>query len=318
MSERSGVPHSATDLSEIIQSLKAEIRSLKSGSDLPRHIELCRRGLALVNRLEHPKDIVFFSMVLAQSLMRSDIGNLGENIEEAIDLLESLIREGALGIDTQSERWAWIHHALALAHEERGLGDRAQNLEQAMHHYNEALKVYNREDRPGDWAKIQVGLAGVYEERIQGDRAENLESAIHHATSAQEIFTKESHLKEWATMEGRKAFFCRKNLVTNPDENLRLAIQHFHNAMEFYTRDEDPEFWADLQCSLGDTYRSLLMGDVARHLELAIQHYQNALQIYNNPDDYPQEWREISECLAAANEQLLIGLRMEGGCDGIL
>lgn len=57
-------------------------------------------------------------------------------------------------------------------------GDRAENLEKAIKHCQNALKVHTRERFPRDWADAQVNLGLVYSERIQGKKKDNLEATI--------------------------------------------------------------------------------------------------------------------------------------------
>jgi len=69
---------------------------------------------------------------------------------------------------------------LALAYSDRIRGDRAENIEQAIEHYQLALEVHTCEAFPEDWAMTQSNIANAYRDRISGDRAENIERAIEH------------------------------------------------------------------------------------------------------------------------------------------
>ena len=67
---------------------------------------------------------------------------------------------------------------LANAYSDRIRGDRAENLEQAIAAYQQALEVMTRQAMPVEWAQAMMNLATAYYYRIRGDRAENLEQAI--------------------------------------------------------------------------------------------------------------------------------------------
>src|SRR5262245_9915046 len=54
-------------------------------------------------------------------------------------------------------------------------GDRADNLEKAIAHYDAALGALTRETLPRVWSDAQHFLGAAYQDRIHGDRAENLE-----------------------------------------------------------------------------------------------------------------------------------------------
>ena len=78
---------------------------------------------------------------------------------------------------------------LATAYSDRIRGDRAENLEQAITAYRQALEVRTRQAMPVEWATSMMNLATAYSDRIRGDRAENLEQAIAAYRQALEVFT---------------------------------------------------------------------------------------------------------------------------------
>jgi CHAT domain-containing protein len=90
------------------------------------------------------------------------------------------------------EKWATSQNNLATAYADRIRGERADNLEQAIHHYEQALKVRTREALPEQWATSQNNLAAAYADRIRGERADNLERAIHHYEQALKVRTREA------------------------------------------------------------------------------------------------------------------------------
>ncbi len=84
--------------------------------------------------------------------------------------------------------WARTQNNLANAYRDRIRGERADNLEQAIAHYDAALTVYTREAFPEHWAMTQNNLANAYRERIRGERADNLEQAIEHSSGAHGLY----------------------------------------------------------------------------------------------------------------------------------
>ena len=76
---------------------------------------------------------------------------------------------------------------LAAAYNDRIQGDRAENIEQAIEHYHQALKVRTQKDFPADWAATQNNLANAYNTASEGDRAENIEQAIEHYQQALKV-----------------------------------------------------------------------------------------------------------------------------------
>ena len=73
--------------------------------------------------------------------------------------------------------WASFQGDLAGSLAKNGLGNRASNIEQAIHHYNLALEVFRRQAFPELSALSQKGLGSVYSKRIDGDLAANNEHA---------------------------------------------------------------------------------------------------------------------------------------------
>ncbi|MCS7010063.1 MAG: CpXC domain-containing protein, partial [Anaerolineales bacterium] len=84
--------------------------------------------------------------------------------------------------------WAALHGELANALAQNPQDSRAENLEQAIFHYQQALEVLTRQAYPEQWATTQNNLANAYSDRIRGERAENLEQAIFHYQQALEVY----------------------------------------------------------------------------------------------------------------------------------
>ena len=82
---------------------------------------------------------------------------------------------------------------LANAYIYRIRGERAENLEQAIFHYQQALEVYTRQAYPQQWAAAQNNLGNAYQNHIRGERAENLEQAIFHYQQALEVYTHQTY-----------------------------------------------------------------------------------------------------------------------------
>ena len=83
------------------------------------------------------------------------------------------------------------HNNLGAVFVERILGERAENIEQAIRHYEWALEVCTQEVTPDHWAMIREDLGIAYSNQILGEQAENLEEAIQHYKLALEVYTRE-------------------------------------------------------------------------------------------------------------------------------
>ncbi|WP_348304612.1 CHAT domain-containing protein, partial [Methanothrix sp.] len=100
-------------------------------------------------------------------------------------------------------------------------GDRAENIELAIEHYEQALKIRTQKDFPTDWAATQNNLALAYNDRIRGDRAENIELAIEHYSLALKIYTQ----KDFPNL-------CRKTAYNLG--NLFLEVSRYSPAADAY------------------------------------------------------------------------------------
>ena len=87
---------------------------------------------------------------------------------------------------------------LATAYSNRIRGDRAENIEQAIAAYQQALQVMTRQAMPVEWAQTMMGLANAYYTRIRGDQAENIERAIDAYQQALQVRTRQAMPVEWA------------------------------------------------------------------------------------------------------------------------
>ncbi|NEO27735.1 MAG: tetratricopeptide repeat protein, partial [Kamptonema sp. SIO4C4] len=189
-------------------------------------------------------------------------------------------------------------------------GERAENLEQAIHAYELALQIYTRVDFPEKWAMTQNNLGTAYSERIRGERAENLEQAIHAYELALQIYTRVDFPEKWAMTQNNLGTAYRERIRGERAENLEQAIHAYELALQIYTRVDFPENWAMTQNNLGTAYRERIRGERAENLEQAIHAYELALQIYTRVD-FPEDWARIQHNLANAYRERIQGERAD-------
>jgi len=80
--------------------------------------------------------------------------------------------------------WATTMNNLANAYRNRIRGDRAENIEQALAAYQQALTVMTQTALPVDWATTMNNLATAYSDRIRVDRtADNIAGALAAITA---------------------------------------------------------------------------------------------------------------------------------------
>jgi len=111
------------------------------------------------------------------------------DMPRCIELCQAALR--LVNPKAQPKIWAGLQVELANSLAQNPFGPRAENLELAINHYNQALEVLTHEAFPEDWAMTQNNLGNAYLNRIRGDRVENLELAIDHYNQALEVRTLE-------------------------------------------------------------------------------------------------------------------------------
>ena len=151
--------------------------------------------------------------------------------------------ERALGMAEREDNpalWGALQGELANALAQNPLGNRAENLEKAIHHYQQALEVRTRQAYPEQWARTQNNLAIAYSERIRGERAENLEQAIFHYQQALDVYTRQAYPEDWAMTQNNLGSAYAERIQGERAENLEQAIFHYQQALEVRTRQAYP------------------------------------------------------------------------------
>ena len=222
------------------------------------------------------------------------LGDMPRRIElcrQALDLAER---------ETQPELWSWLQNELANSLAQTPLGNRAENLEQAIQHYEWALEVYTREAFLEQWATTHNNLGNAYGDRIRGERAENLEQAIGHYQQALEVYTREAFLEQWAGTHNNLGAAYGDRIRGERVENLEQAIGHYEQALAVHTREAFPEDWAMTHNNLGTAYQDRIRGERAENLEQAARHYEQALQ-FHTPSAIPARARTTAYQLGRTN-----------------
>ena len=201
--------------------------------------------------------------------------------------------------EKNTEIWGTLHNELASSLAQNTQGTRADNLEQAIHHYEQAQEVYTREAYPEQCAATQHNLAIAYQLRIRGERADNLEQAIHHHEQAQEVYTREAYPEQWAASQHNLANAYHLRIRGERADNLEQTIQHYEQALKVRIRDAYPEDWAASQHNLATAYNDRICGEQADNHEQAIHHCEQALEVYTR-QTHPEQWAASQHNLANA------------------
>ena len=225
---------------------------------------------------------------------------LAKEPEERIALIEQ-----ALKAERDIERWPVIRSPrdkmraelwwrLGVAYDERKGGDKAENLEQAIAAYEQALQYYTREKSPADWASLQtnVGLARL--NRLRGERNDNLEKAIAHLEAALQAREREAMPQHWGGLHNELGRAYQNRIDGERADNIEKAIAHFELALAVPL---EPRERALVQFNVAGAYLSRIRGDFSRNEEKAIDACQAAVSFLTR-DTSPTHWAEIQATLA--------------------
>lgn len=251
-------------------------------------------------------DVIKFSSLLEEF----QLGNRASNLEIAITGYE--IACEVFRQEQFPEQWGIIQNYLGVAYIHRIQGDRAENLESAIHYLQAALELYSHSifAFPEQLALTQNNLGVAYTQRIRGEKAENLEFAIHCFKDALQVRTREAFPKQWAMTQKNLGMVYSDRIRGEKAENVEMAIHCFKAALEVHTLPNYPQEWADIQNNLAVAYAERLRGYLAENLELAISCFQNALQIYI-PETFPYNWAMTQNNLALAYRKRIRGEETE-------
>ncbi|WP_458789324.1 tetratricopeptide repeat protein [Adonisia turfae] len=199
--------------------------------------------------------------------------------------------------ETKDSSWARQQYDLGVECHNRRTGERAENLEQALIAFENALAVFTHNRFSRDWANTQEWLGTIYSARIQGKRSENLEQAIDYYQNALQIYTRTTFPEYWARTQMNLGVTYQNRIRGEHSENLEQAIDCYKNALQILTRNEFPEYWARTQMNLGVAYQNRTQGERSENLEQAIDCYQNTLQVHTR-SAFPEYWARTQQNLA--------------------
>ena len=264
-----------------------------------------------------------------------EVGALWEEIQvtdmpRRIELCQRALR--LVERDSQAQLWAALQGTLGNSYAQNPQGNRAENIEQAIHHYEQALSLFTRQAFSKEWVTTMNNLANAYSSRIKGERAENIGQAIRCYEEALTVF-----LPQALPHDCRLTAYWLGRLLYDEGRfaEAREAFIMAHEAVEVMrgeTRREEGrrrlgEENADLYARL--VYCSLVMGDEKAAFEYATMgkgrsfvDLLSSVQIdLKNVSDKPlaekvSQARELKTRLDALLGQLL-GERVRGG-DGAM
>ncbi len=200
--------------------------------------------------------------------------------------------------EEQPELWAHLHGEAGTGLTQCPLGDRAENLERAIWHFQSTLDVFSPDTSPEQWAISHYNLAQAHKNRWLGDRADNLKQAIAHFEQVLEVLRPENDAERWVTTHYHLATTYFEYEGPERDEFLERAFAHFECIHQIRNRADFPGEWASTHSNLGSLCVARLLGERADNLERARDHYFRALEVFER-DTYPEQWATLQHNLGS-------------------
>jgi CHAT domain-containing protein/tetratricopeptide (TPR) repeat protein len=301
---------------EIPTDFEAEIQQLRELTDIaqldPRfHLQRTMLMEDILSRLQPGQSLIFRGTLFSDlgfAYANLPIGNRRLNLQRAIAAYREALRFLDPGV--VAEGYANAQNLLGNACFELGdvylrlpIEDRAENLQQAIAAYREALRFWTPQSTPLNYASAQHNLGVAYTNLPIGDRAENLEKAIAAYREALRFWTAQSAPQDYASAQHNLG--CAYVALPTGDraENLKQAIATYREALRFRTCEAAPMDFAKTQTNLGFAYFSLPTGDRSENLQQAIAAYQEALRFWT-PEDTPLDYAKTQHSLGTAYNDL--------------
>ncbi|PZV04537.1 MAG: hypothetical protein DCF32_12245 [Leptolyngbya sp.] len=160
------------------------------------------------------------------ALQQGDLGHGAAQIELAIATYNWVLSE--LSSATSPIDWATTLNNLATAYRHRPMGNPADNLEQAIKLYQQALAVPSPTTRPVSL----TGLAAAYRDRIYGDPSDNLDRAIATYEQALSAISPHALPAAWAMVNQHLAAAYGDRQRGDRQHNVEAAIQTYQQTYQ--------------------------------------------------------------------------------------
>ncbi len=224
--------------------------------------------------------------------------NRSREVETAIDWLEQAHRTLPSHLPDGRPEPARITllNLLADAHLQRLVGERLENIEQAIQYLTEAQQLATNVQDGAAPANIEHDLAVTYRRRLRGSQAENIEQAISYAEQARRRLNPQTQATAWARTTAELATIYGLRQQGDRADNLEDAIAYVEQALTVYQPQTHWRQWVLAQLTRGNLYCDRLKGDRAQNEQTAIACFEQVLAHCPRETD-PLRWAEAQNNL---------------------
>jgi CHAT domain-containing protein len=203
------------------------------------------------------------------------------------------------------ELWAWLHFEIAYGLEHLPAA-RADDLTEALWHYEQALQVYTTETFFKPWVNTRFNMARLYERQPGG----GLERAIVCHEEIVQQRTDALPAGVWAESYTALARLYRHRMAGDHNDNIAWGIACAQQALVLWDRQTQPVEWAEAQDLLGLLYRRCWSDEPGTELERSLACHQAALDALRPfRQTHPTHWARVQHNLGAAWIDRLDGRR---------
>jgi CHAT domain-containing protein len=191
---------------------------------------------------------------------------------------------------------AELFHGLGDAYLRRLEGDREENLDVAVHAYQQALAYTDSESEPIDWAATAATLGNVVAVSPVGDRQDNVRRGVDLLRDAFVVFAEAGDAKRSAAAALNLSVALLK--VEGPEraESVETAIALLEELLRIRSREVDLVGWASAASVLATAHMDAPEGIGAGPAKAA-ELYEEILEepaLQNNPVLRPEAFRNLS------------------------
>ncbi|MCB9422416.1 MAG: CHAT domain-containing protein [Ardenticatenaceae bacterium] len=196
-----------------------------------------------------------------------------------------------------------VHMTLGKTYLERIQGERLQNIEQSIHHYEQALELSRRPETTLRPYEIEHNLAVVHRLRLKGRKVDHYEMALAYAEQALTQVNQADLPEDWAKTTAEKAVILAHRQRGNRADNLEEAIQLTKQVLTYYKEETHPYQWSLIRLRLGNLYCDRLKGRQAANYRQAVKEFERVKRT-TNPATHPFGWAEAVNNLGTAQAGL--------------
>ncbi|MHB1356742.1 MAG: CHAT domain-containing tetratricopeptide repeat protein [Anaerolineae bacterium] len=202
---------------------------------------------------------------------------------ELVELLLALLPR--VQKDHYPEFWATLWHHLGYSYYETLTGDRANNVREAMHCFEQALDVFTPEAYPENYATAETTLGLIYSGLVSEDRSQNLLQAFACYERAATVCSPTLFPAVYASVRLNMGTAYKALLTGDLADNQSHAIACFEEALSIYRAVQSATDSGTCLRSLASVYCHSTVGDQTANFHRAIEYLEECLRICDGGSD---------------------------------